>query len=136
MKFVEFLTRQKFRFDIGASLWVIINFSILIIGFSDKFARLLPFKSAYATYWAAVIFIPLGLLSIWTIGVILDKVKFQDNIASQSNKRNPLLNEINERLIRIEGELCHRGATVARVPSKDEVEGSIPSGGLNNKGDG
>ena len=102
MSFIEIFAKQKFRFDLGASIWVIINFTILIIGFSDKFAKLLPFEADYKTYWTVLIFVPGGLFGIWLLGFILDKLKFQDNLKQQHNVRDPTISEILERVRKID----------------------------------
>jgi len=98
----KFMIEQKFRFDLGQSMMVIVNFTLLVITASDNIRKMVPVES---TYTLLAILIPCAFLGMWTIGFTLDKWSYYHQMRSQQGKRDPYLTEILEKIRSIEGKL-------------------------------
>lgn len=70
-KWRELFFAQKYRFDLGQSFLVIINFTLLIITASDK---LQVFFGIPRLRSLLIVIVPCGFLCVWLFGYFMDKV--------------------------------------------------------------
>lgn len=87
---MNWLARQKFRFDLGQSFLALLNFAFVVIAASDKLATLchLPAKALLA------ILVPGALLAVWLLGSCLDRARFYHAYTAELNRRNQLLQSL------------------------------------------
>jgi hypothetical protein len=93
---------QKYRFDLGQSFLVVVNFTLLIITASDKLQIFfgIPLRSLLA--WI----VPLAFIGVWLLGYFMDKVVRAPQMAErQSQKRSEVWSKHIEQMDRIEDEL-------------------------------
>ena len=99
----EFFFAQKYRFDLGQSFLVILNFTLLIITASDK---LQIFFGIPRLRSLLVLIVPLGFLGVWVFGYFMDKIVRAAQMAErQSIKRSDVWAKHNEQIDRLESEL-------------------------------
>jgi hypothetical protein len=99
----EFFFAQKYRFDLGQSFLVIVNFTLLIITASDK---LQIFFGIPRLRSLLILIVPLGFLGVWIFGYFMDKVVRAPQMAErQSIKRSEVWAHHNTQMDRIEKEL-------------------------------
>ncbi|HTY38007.1 MAG TPA: hypothetical protein VMH23_12890 [Bacteroidota bacterium] len=94
---------QKYRFDLGQSFLVVINFALLIVTASDKLQIFfgIPKLSSLLT-----VIVPLGFVSVWLLGYFMDKVVRAPQMAErQTLKRSEIWTTHTEQMDRIESEL-------------------------------
>jgi hypothetical protein len=95
---------QKYRFDLGQSFLVVVNFTLLIITASDKLQMFfgIPLRSLLS------VIVPLAFIGVWLLGYFMDKVVRAPQMAErQSQKRSEVWIRHNEQMERIEEELRH-----------------------------
>lgn len=94
---------QKYRFDLGQSYLVIVNFTLLIITASDKLQKFFGIPRLSSLL---VVIVPVGFISVWLFGYFMDKVVRAHQMAErQSLKRSEIWNQHMEQMDRIEDEL-------------------------------
>jgi len=99
----EFFFAQKYRFDLGQSFLVVVNFTLLIITASDK---LQIFFGIPRLRSLLILLIPLGFIGVWLFGYFMDKVVRAAQMAErQSMKRSEVWSKHNEQMDRIEAQL-------------------------------
>ena len=99
----EVFFAQKYRFDLGQSFLVIVNFTLLIITASDK---LQIFFGVQRLRSLLVVIVPLGFIAVWLFGYFMDKVvRAAQMTERQSLKRSEIWSTHNEQMDRIEDEL-------------------------------
>jgi hypothetical protein len=99
----EIFFSQKYRFDLGQSFLVIVNFTLLIITASDK---LMIFFGIPRLRELMILIIPLGFLGVWLFGLFMDKVVRAGQMAErQSIRRSEVWQNHNEQMDRIEKQL-------------------------------
>ncbi|HWP83493.1 MAG TPA: hypothetical protein VNN76_12670 [Bacteroidota bacterium] len=99
----EFFFAQKYRFDLGQSFLVIVNFTLLIITASDK---LQTFFGIPRLRSLLILIVPLGFIGVWLFGYFMDKVVRAPQMAErQSIKRSEVWMHHNNQMDRIEREL-------------------------------
>ncbi len=99
----ELFFAQKYRFDLGQSFLVVVNFTLLIITASDK---LQIFFGIPRLRTVLIVIVPLGFIGVWLFGYFMDKVVRAAQMAErQSIKRSELWINHNEQMDRIEAEL-------------------------------
>lgn len=99
----EFFFAQKYRFDLGQSFLVIVNFTLLIITASDK---LQTFFGIPRLRSLLILIVPLGFIGVWLFGYFMDKVVRAPQMAErQSIKRSEVWTHHNNQMDRIEREL-------------------------------
>jgi len=84
----------KFRFDLGSSPLAFINFAMLVMVLSDKIVTYFNFTFAHAQLVVTVVIIPLGFISMLIIAEILLRMRYLQNYLTESNKRNPIYDEL------------------------------------------
>lgn len=100
----EIFFSQKYRFDLGQSFLVILNFTLLIITASDK---LMIFFGIPRLRELLVVIIPAGFLGVWLFGFFMDKVVRAGQMAErQSVRRSEVWNRHNEQMDRMEQQLA------------------------------
>ncbi len=96
----EYFFAQKYRFDLGQSFLVIVNFTLLIITASDKLSL---FFGIPRLGLLLLFIVPLGFLSVWLFGFFMDKVVRAGQMAErQAVKRSEVWNRHNEQMDRLE----------------------------------
>jgi hypothetical protein len=96
----EIFFSQKYRFDLGQSFLVIVNFTLLIITASDK---LMIFFGIPRLRELMVVIIPFGFLGVWLFGFFMDKVVRAGQMAErQSLRRSEVWQHHNSQMDRIE----------------------------------
>jgi hypothetical protein len=96
----EFFFAQKYRFDLGQSFLVIVNFTLLIITASDK---LQIFFGIGRLRSLLVLIVPLGFIAVWLFGYFMDKVVRAAQMSErQSFKRSEVWARHNAQMDRIE----------------------------------
>ena len=99
----EIFFAQKYRFDLGQSFLVIVNFTLLIITASDKLSIFLGIPRLSSL---VLLIVPLGFLGVWLFGYFMDKVVRAAQMAErQSMKRSEVWTRHNEQMDRIEREI-------------------------------
>ncbi|MFA5834354.1 MAG: hypothetical protein WDA22_12835 [Bacteroidota bacterium] len=99
----EVFFAQKYRFDLGQSFLVILNFTLLIITASDK---LQIFFGIPRLRSLLIVIVPLGFIGVWLFGYFMDKVVRAAQMAErQSVKRSELWTKHNEQMNRLEEEM-------------------------------
>ncbi|MBM4161630.1 MAG: hypothetical protein FJ217_11100 [Ignavibacteria bacterium] len=99
----EFFFAQKYRFDLGQSFLVIVNFTLLIITASDK---LQIFFGIPRLRSLLILVVPLGFVGVWVFGYFMDKVVRAAQMSErQSVKRSEVWAHHNAQMDRIEQEL-------------------------------
>jgi hypothetical protein len=96
----EFFFAQKYRFDLGQSFLVIVNFTLLIITASDK---LQIFFGIPRLRSLLIVIVPLGFIGVWIFGYFMDKVVRAAQMSErQSMKRSEVWADHNTQMDRIE----------------------------------
>jgi hypothetical protein len=99
----EVFFAQKYRFDLGQSFLVVVNFTLLIITASDKLSLFLGIPRLRSLL---LIIVPLGFIGVWVFGYFMDKVVKAGQMAErQSMKRSEVWTRHNEQMDRIEREI-------------------------------
>jgi len=99
----EIFFSQKYRFDLGQSFLVIVNFTLLIITSSDK---LMIFFGITRLRELMVVIIPIGFLGVWLFGFFMDKIVKAGQMAErQSVRRSEVWYYHNDQMNRIEQQL-------------------------------
>jgi hypothetical protein len=99
----EIFFAQKYRFDLGQSFLVILNFTLLIITASDK---LQIFFGIPRLRSLLIVIVPLGFIGVWVFGFFMDKVVRAAQMAErQSIKRSEVWTKHNEQMDRLEDEM-------------------------------
>jgi hypothetical protein len=99
----EIFFAQKYRFDLGQSFLVILNFTLLIITASDKLQIFLGIPRLRSLL---VVIVPFGLIGVWVFGFFMDKVVHAAQMAErQSIKRSEVWTKHNEQMDRLEEEM-------------------------------
>ncbi len=99
----EFFFAQKYRFDLGQSFLVVVNFTLLIITASDKLSLIFGIPRLRSLL---LVIVPTGFLSVWIVGYVMDKVVKAAQMAErQSMKRSEVWARHNEQMDRIEQEI-------------------------------
>jgi hypothetical protein len=86
-KLVSLAARQKFRFDLGITLLPVINLCLLAVACSGTLSYVcgLPPRVLVPAVVAA------ALAAVWLCGWALDKARFPQAYAEESNRRNEML---------------------------------------------
>jgi len=104
-KIRDFLVLAKYRFDIGMTFIVFLNFSLLIITASDNLKGYFNISTS-ALY---MILLPIAFLGNYIFGYLLDKIsKYQKEYIRNSHSRSPQIMEILESVREIKNELKRR----------------------------
>jgi hypothetical protein len=99
----EVFFAQKYRFDLGQSFLVVVNFTLLIITASDKLQIFFGIPRLSSLLIAIV---PLGFVGVWCFGYFMDKIVRAAQMAErQSMKRSEAWANHNHQMDRIEEEL-------------------------------
>jgi len=99
----EFFFAQKYRFDLGQSFLVVVNFTLLSITASDKLQTFLGIPRLRSLL---IIIVPLGFVGVWLFGYFMDKiVKAAQMAERQSMKRSEVWVRHNDQMDRIEEEI-------------------------------
>lgn len=99
----EFFFAQKYRFDLGQSFLVVVNFTLLSITASDKLQTFLGIPRLRSFL---ILIVPLGFVGVWLFGYFMDKIVRAAQMAErQSMKRSEVWARHNEQMNRIEEEL-------------------------------
>jgi len=99
----EFFFAQKYRFDLGQSFLVIVNFTLLIITASDKLQLFFGIPRLRSLL---VVIVPLGFLGVWVFGYVMDIVVRAPQMAErQSRKRSEIWSRHDAQMDRLEAEL-------------------------------
>ena len=99
----ELFFAQKYRFDLGQSFLVIVNFTLLIITASDK---LQTFFGIPRLRSLLVILVPIGFIGVWVFGFFMDKIVRAAQMAErQAIKRSEVWTIHNSQMDRMEREL-------------------------------
>jgi hypothetical protein len=94
---------QKYRFDLGQSFLVVINFTLLIITASDK---LQIFFGIPRLRSLLIVIVPVGFIGVWLFGYFMDKVVRAAQMSErQSVRRSEVWTRHNEQMDRIEKEM-------------------------------
>lgn len=102
-KWREVFFAQKYRFDLGQSFLVVLNFTLLIITASDK---LQIFFGIPRLRSLLIVLIPLGFIGVWLFGYFMDKVVRAAQMAErQSMKRSEVWGNHNEQMDRMERQI-------------------------------
>jgi hypothetical protein len=109
----EFFFAQKYRFDLGQSFLVIVNFTLLIITASDKLSIAFGIPRLRSLL---MIIVPLGFLGVWVFGYFMDKVVRAGQMAERQAvmrsevwlAHNRQMDRIEQELIEIKTILLHR----------------------------
>jgi type VI protein secretion system component VasK len=96
----EIFFAQKYRFDLGQSFLVVLNFTLLIITASDK---LMVFFGIPRLRELLIVIIPFGFLCVWIFGLFMDKVVRAAQMAErQSVRRSEVWQHHNDQMDRLE----------------------------------
>lgn len=94
---------QKYRFDLGQSYLVVVNFTLLIITASDKLQKFFGIQTLSSLL---IVIVPLGFIGVWFLGYFMDKIVRAPQMAErQTLKRSEIWTKHTEQMDRIEGEL-------------------------------
>jgi len=112
----EIFFAQKYRFDLGQSFLVVLNFTLLIITASDK---LQIFFGIPRLRSLLIVIVPLGFIGVWLFGFFMDKVVRAAQMAErQSVKRSELWTRHNEQMDRLENEMLAIRALLEQQKTK------------------
>ena len=107
----EIFFAQKYRFDLGQSFMVVINFSLLLITASDK---LMIFFGIPRLRSLLVFLIPGGFLAVWLFGYFMDRIVRAGQMAErQQVKRSEVLTRHNEQMDRLEQQILELKRMIA-----------------------
>ena len=99
----EVFFAQKYRFDLGQSFMVAVNFTLLLITASDK---LQIFFGIPRLRSLLILIVPLGFLAVWLFGFFMDKIVRAGQMAErQAMKRSEVWVQHNAQMDRVEKEL-------------------------------
>lgn len=99
----EIFFAQKYRFDLGQSFLVVVNFTLLIITASDK---LQVFFGIPRLRSLLILIVPLGFVGVWLFGYFMDKVVRAAQMAErQSMKRSEVWTKHHAQMDRIEQQI-------------------------------
>ncbi|MEX0735953.1 MAG: hypothetical protein WEB62_03810 [Bacteroidota bacterium] len=99
----EVFFAQKYRFDLGQSFLVVINFTLLIITASDKLQVFLGIPRLRSLL---IVLIPLGFVGVWLFGYFMDRVVRAAQMAErQSMKRSEVWAKHHEQMDRLERQI-------------------------------
>jgi hypothetical protein len=99
----ELFFAQKYRFDLGQSFLVVVNFTLLIITASDKLQTFFGIPNLRT---ALVLIVPLGFIGVWLFGYFMDKIVHAPQMTErQTLKRSEIWTKHTEQMDRIEEEL-------------------------------
>ncbi len=99
----EFFFAQKYRFDLGQSFLVVVNFTLLSITASDKLQTFLGIPRLRSFL---ILIVPLGFVGVWLFGYFMDKIVRAAQMAErQSMKRSEVWAKHNDQMNRIEEEI-------------------------------
>ncbi len=99
----EFFFAQKYRFDLGQSFLVLVNFTLLIITASDKLQLFFGIPRLKSLI---IVIVPLGFIGVWVFGYFMDKVVHAAQMTErQSLRRSEQWFKHNEQMDRLEAEL-------------------------------
>jgi hypothetical protein len=99
----ELFFAQKYRFDLGQSFLVIVNFTLLIITASDKLQSFLGIPRLRSLL---IVLVPIGFVGVWVFGFFMDKIVRAAQMAErQAIKRSEVWTGHNQQMDRLEGEL-------------------------------
>ncbi|MEX2116092.1 MAG: hypothetical protein WEB37_04340 [Bacteroidota bacterium] len=99
----EFFFAQKYRFDLGQSFLVVVNFTLLIITASDKLQTFLGIPRLRSLL---ILIVPIGFVGVWIFGYFMDKIVRAAQMAErQSMKRSEVWSKHNDQMNRIEEEI-------------------------------
>lgn len=102
-KWREVFFAQKYRFDLGQSFLVVVNFTLLIITASDKLQIIFGIPRLRSLL---ILIVPMGFIGVWVFGYFMDKVVRAAQMAErQSMKRSEIWSKHNEQMDRIEQQL-------------------------------
>jgi hypothetical protein len=90
---MSWLAKQKFRFDLGQGFLSVINFVFVVIAASDKISSLIRIEAK----WLVLIVVPASIFFVWLMGYILDSRRFYHSYTNELNKRNEMLQRIDNR---------------------------------------
>ena len=111
----EVFFAQKYRFDLGQSFMVIINFTLLLITASDK---LQIFFGIGRLRSLLVFLIPAGFVGVWAFGLFMDKIVRAGQMAErQQIKRSEVWIQHHEQMDRIEREIQELKIVLTRKAS-------------------
>ena len=99
----EFFFAQKYRFDLGQSFLVIVNFTLLIITAHDKLSIFFGIPRISSML---MLIVPFGFLGVWVFGFFMDKIVRAGQMAErQAMKRSEVWTQHNEQMDRLEREI-------------------------------
>jgi hypothetical protein len=99
----EIFFAQKYRFDLGQSFLVILNFTLLIITASDK---LQIFFGIPRLRSLLIVIVPLGFIGVLVFGFFMDRVVRAAQMGErQTIKRSEVWTKHNEQMDRLEDEM-------------------------------
>jgi hypothetical protein len=106
------LFAQKYRFDLGQSFLVIVNFALLIITASDKLQIIFGIGRLRSL---VILIVPVGFLAVWLFGYFMDKVVRAAQMAErQSMRRSESWGKHNAQMDRIEKEIAELKGMLGR----------------------
>ncbi len=107
----EVFFAQKYRFDLGQSFLVIVNFTLLMISASDK---LLIFFGISRLRSLLIFIAPLCLVGVWLFGYFMDRiVRMGQVVERQQVQRSEVWSNHNEQMDRLEAKLNELGQFLA-----------------------
>lgn len=84
---MNFIARQKLRFDLGQSWLTVLNFTLIVVAASDKLALVVHLQ----TRTFVLLLVPAAIASVWLLGYLLDKARFWHAYQAEQNERNDML---------------------------------------------
>ena len=103
----EVFFAQKYRFDLGQSFLVIVNFTLLMISASDK---LLIFFGISRLRSLLILIAPLCLVGVWLFGYFMDRVvRMGQMVERQQVQRSEVWSNHNDQMDRLEAKLNELG---------------------------
>ena len=111
----EVFFAQKYRFDLGQSFMVIINFTLLLITASDKLQIFLGIGRLRSLL---VFLIPAGFVCVWAFGFFMDKIVRAGQMAErQQIKRSEVWDQHHAQMDRIEREIQELKGLLIKKPA-------------------
>ena len=108
----EFFFEQKYRFDVGQSFLVVVNFTLLMISASDK---LMIFFGIPRLRSLLVYIAPICLVLVWLFGYFMDRiVRAGQMVERQQMRRSEVWVKHTEQMDRIEKRLNEVAQRVER----------------------